>query len=70
MRIFKKGNWENTKNVCPICKTQKEGEVTLLAISGTQEGHNVQAKQVHVDCLDLWYDHREGIDIIFQRIRK
>jgi hypothetical protein len=66
MRIFEKGNW--SKDVCPICNTQKEGKVTLVAIYGTQDGYNCEAKQVHIDCLDLWIDLNEGY--IFQLFKK
>ena len=58
MRIFKEGNWGKDSK-CPICGTQKEGDVTLIGIDGTQEGNNIQAIRVHVDCLEpLYYpDH-------------
>lgn len=46
---FKHGNWTN--NICPICKTKDDGEVVLIPIVGTQEGHNAQAVQVHVQCI-------------------
>lgn len=63
MRAFDKGNWSD--DVCPICKTKKEGKVVLIPIIGKQEGNNCQAKQFHLDCLDLWYDEEQNI--IFQR---
>lgn len=58
------------KDVCPICKTQKDGEVTIVAIIGTGDNpdekfQNYEAKQVHIDCLDLWLDKKTGT--IFQR---
>ena len=68
IRIFDSGNWDkrfSKKDVCPICKTQNEGKVVLIAISGTQKGHNAQAKQVHLDCLDLWIDDKNKF--IFQK---
>lgn len=68
MRIFKQGNWnKKIKNVCPICKTQKKGEVVLIGISGKQKGNNCEALQVHLDCLNLWIDLKRKI--IYQSIR-
>lgn len=66
MRIFEKGNWKNSKRTCPICGTQKEGKVVLVALSGKQEGHNCEAVQVHLDCLELWFD--EEMKIIYQKV--
>ena len=73
MRIFKKGNWEGTKAVCPICKTQKKGEVILVAIEGsgddmTKEFCNYEAVQVHLECLDLWITKDKKI--IYQRLKE
>jgi len=68
MRIFKQGNWKDTKATCPICNTQKKGEVVLAAIEGTQKGYNCQAKQVHLECLNLWINEEHGF--IYQKIRK
>ncbi len=66
MRIFKEGNWENSKKCCPICDKQKKGEVVLIAISGKQKGFNCEAEQVHLDCLELWLD--EENKLIWQKI--
>lgn len=51
MRIFAHGNWSN-KDICPICKTNTDKKVILVGIEGTEEHNNIQAVQVHVDCLD------------------
>jgi len=57
MNIFEKpnkgGGWE-----CPICKTNKDGQVILAGIVGTEDGNNMQAEQIHVDCLEL-YIHKD-----------
>jgi hypothetical protein len=37
--------------VCPICKTNKDRECTLIPIDGTDDGHICQAIPVHVLCL-------------------
>lgn len=54
MRIFKGSNIDNNW-VCPICKENTDKEVTLVGIDGTQDGYNIQAEQVHIDCLELIY---------------
>lgn len=65
MRVFKKpntsGGWK-----CPICKTDDEKEVVLVGIAGTQEGRNIEAEQVHLDCLDLLFD--KSMKIIYQKM--
>jgi len=55
MRTFKEMNKSNG-DVCPICKTQNDGEVVLIGIVGTQDGNIIEAKQFHVECIDLLYD--------------
>lgn len=49
MRIFEEFN-EHGKP-CPICKTRDNKKSVLIGVMGTQEGHNIQAIQVHLDCL-------------------
>lgn len=50
MRIFETGNW--LVGVCPVCKTKKDGPVTLVGIPhGTDR--TIPAEQIHVECLDL-----------------
>ena len=52
MRVFEKANFPD--NVyCPICGTQKQEPVVLVAIYGTQEDNICEAEQVHLSCLDL-----------------
>lgn len=65
MRIFKTFN-DSVGSKCPICKTAEKKETALIGLNGTQEGHNVQAVQVHVDCLELLYDKEHGL--IVQKI--
>ena len=69
MRVFKNGNWLHG-NKCPICSTSKDGVVVLVGIEGTQEGFNIQATQVHLDCLELTFKKGAGDtrDIIYQVI--
>jgi len=63
MRTFKQGNWSNDDS-CLICGTQKAGEVILIPIVGTKEGNNIQAKQVHTDCLQEQLMYYPENDII------
>ena len=59
MRIFEEGNWTTDK--CPVCGTDKEGPVVLISIKGTNEGYISEARQVHLNCLELIYDPKRGI---------
>lgn len=54
MRVFEHANL-SAKQTCPICKEAVDKPVVLIGIVGTEEGHNMQAVQVHLDCLDLLY---------------
>lgn len=40
---------------CPICGTGDDKPVVLAGIEGTEDGNNMQAMQVHVDCINLTY---------------
>jgi hypothetical protein len=51
MRSFEHPNMTNF--VCPICKTSEDKPVTLVGISGTENDGIVEARQYHVDCIDL-----------------
>ncbi len=46
----------NKSDNCYVCGTNKDGKVTLIPVMNTQEGNIAEAKQVHLDCLDLWID--------------
>ena len=48
MRIFNKFNSERP---CPICGTRDDKQTVLIGISGTEDGMNIAALQVHGDCL-------------------
>ena len=65
MRTFKKGNWSEN-DCCPVCETQKDGEVTLVPIHGTEDGNNVQATLVHTQCIGermIYYPEHNMITI-------
>ena len=55
MKIFEHRNTSNPKDVCPICKKDTDGRVVLIGVVGTEEGNNMQAVQIHLDCIDLLY---------------
>lgn len=65
MKIFKKIN-ANSEEPCPICKTKKNKPVFLIPIQEKQKGFDVEAIQIHVDCLNLWYS--EETNMIYQII--
>lgn len=67
MKIFKEMNVDG-KEVCPICKTKEKKQVVLIGIIGTQKGYNIQAIQVHLDCLELFFDKEKNL--IFQVIKE
>jgi len=54
MRIFDHPNLDGF--VCPICGTSEDKPVTLVGILETLHDGIMQAKQIHVDCIDLLYD--------------
>lgn len=62
LRIFK--NFPTT-HTCPICKTKKNTPCVLVGIRGTQHGLNIQAKPVHIDCLDLTIDENTNTNKTF-----
>jgi hypothetical protein len=63
--MFKKMNTEG--EVCPICKTKKQKPVVLIGVAGTQKGNNMQAVQIHLECLELIYDKERGF--IYHRMK-
>lgn len=38
---------------CPICKEHSDKPVVLIPISGTEDGNIMEARQYHLECLDL-----------------
>lgn len=54
MRIFEHPNKEMNWR-CPICGKDTDKPVVLAGIYGTEDGGNIQAEQIHLDCIDLTY---------------
>lgn len=52
MRTFKN---INKSGKCLVCNTNNDGETCLIGVVGTEDDGNMEAKQVHVKCLDLFY---------------
>ena len=63
MRVFEKFA-EGQK--CPICGTDEDKECVLIGISGTQEGHNIQARCYHLECIELTEEDYQGRTFIAQ----
>lgn len=51
MEIIERPNLDNF--VCPICGKSDNKPVTLIPINGTEEGNNVEVKQIHIGCISL-----------------
>ena len=70
MRIFDEMNTDG-KYDCPICGTKEQKPVVLIPMAGKgdrsdKKVQNCEARQFHVDCLDLWFDER--MNLIYQRM--
>lgn len=65
MKVFKHANLSG-EDTCLVCKKAEDKPVILVGVVGTEEGNNMQARQVHVDCIDLLY-YPEA-NIIAQRL--
>ena len=50
LKVFPKPNLSNDWK-CPFCDTNKEAPIVLVPILDTGEGNNMEAKQVHFDCV-------------------
>jgi hypothetical protein len=51
MRVFNHPNLTGFK--CPICGKADDRPVVLVAIYGTQEANISEARQYHIDCIEL-----------------
>lgn len=53
MRIFQHANLNEGRWHCPICKISIDKPVVLISIMGTEQGNNMEAEQIHIDCIEL-----------------
>lgn len=70
MRVFE--HFNEVGPPCPICKTKEDKQTVLVGIDGTEDGGNIEAKQVHLACLDLRLARRwkDDEDLIYQVFTK
>jgi hypothetical protein len=64
MRTFE--HFTQGHHSCPICGTDNDKETILIPIEGTQEGSNMEALQVHTECLQnglVYYSEMGGMII-------
>lgn len=67
MKIFDNANKGNGWK-CPICNTNDDGKVALVAISGTERDGIVECAQIHLDCINLTYTKSQGYALLSQVI--
>ena len=67
MRTFDHRNMAANEE-CPVCHKNTDGKTVLLPVLGTSKGGISEAVQVHLNCLDLWFDKVTGM--IFQVVDK
>lgn len=60
MRTFKNFN-SYGKSRCPICNSNDDKETVLIGIVGTEKNGNIEAKQFHLECIDLFYYQKENL---------
>lgn len=68
MRVFDHPNtgsgWK-----CPVCQTDEDKPVTLIAIDGTQRGNIVEAEQFHLDCIELTWSRHNNVIVMLAVIK-
>ena len=52
MRVFDHPNMTGGFT-CPICGTGEDKPVVLVGLAGTEEGDIMEARQYHLDCIEL-----------------
>lgn len=52
MREFEHPNMECGFE-CPVCGSSKDLPVVLIGVPGTEDGNNMEARQVHSECYRL-----------------
>lgn len=67
MRIFEHPNFGPGVK-CPICKTRDDRPVVLVPIHGTRDGSIMEARQYHVDCIELTEMEINGMTYVLQQV--
>jgi hypothetical protein len=65
MKVFSSFN-DHGGTVCPICGKGTPEKTILLPIVGTEKDNIMEARQVHLDCLDLSCKIDNDVLMIFQ----
>jgi hypothetical protein len=65
MRVFDHPNMHNFK--CPICHTSDDKPVVLVGIGGTESDGNMEARQYHLECIELTERNLLSRGIIMQQ---
>ncbi|KKK66213.1 hypothetical protein LCGC14_2966380 [marine sediment metagenome] len=50
------GDWK-----CPVCHKNKDSRVALIPIVGTRDGNIVEGEQIHLNCINLFYNMEQKI---------
>jgi len=59
----------NESTNCPICGKNNDGKAVLIPIVGEIKENVAECKQVHLDCLDLyWQNYKPKEYIIYQYV--
>lgn len=61
MRTFDHPNY-HFGFTCPVCGTSADEPVTLVGIAGTEDGNNMEAKQVHAECYEIVLKMQEKLN--------
>lgn len=68
MKVFDHPNMEGFQ--CPICKTNADKPVVLIGIAGTEDEGIIEARQYHLDCINLIESSfQNGVKFLYQEIK-
>lgn len=66
MRIFEHPNISSGWK-CPICGTNDDKQIALIGIAGTENGRNMEAEQIHIECIDLIYS--KELKLLYHKLK-
>lgn len=69
MRVFDHPNMTGGF-ICPICGKGTDAPVTLIGIRGTERDRIMEARQYHIDCIELTSVQVSDGEIIAQKYPK